>query len=281
MRSLSILRILLLFVGSLQTLAAQSVINGQTAVIAFSAIPQESRVTYGKKNIPLLQHPTIEDKRFILLPIAYRSTPGEKKLLVTYADGEKRLELHVEKGDYRSETITVAPSKVKPNKEQAKRTSMEYKEAMSIYHTLNPERYWDKPFIHPMSSKITSPFGTARVYNGSLKSFHSGTDFRAEVGTPVHAVNDGVVVLAKDRYYAGNSVVVDHGEGLYTCYYHLSEMSVKTGDRVSQNDRLGLSGSTGRVTGPHLHFAIMLYGVQVDPLQLLTQINSLFGKPEG
>lgn len=276
MKSLSTLRILLLLVGSLQTLAAQSVINGQTAVIAFSAIPKESRVTYGKKNIPLLQHPTNKKKHFILLPIAYRSTSGEKKLLVTYPDGEKRLDLHVEKGDYRSETITVTPSKVKPNKKQAKRTSSEYKEAMKIYHTLNPKRYWDKPFVHPMSSQITSPFGTARVYNGSLKSFHSGTDFRAAVGTPVHAVNDGVVVLAKDRYYAGNSIVIDHGKGLYSCYYHLSKMSVKVGDKVSQNDKLGLSGSTGRVTGPHLHFAIMLYGVQVDPLQLLTQINSLF-----
>lgn len=277
MKSLLSIPVIILLV---QTLCAQNIFNGQTALFSFSKIPYSTAVTFDKKKIPLLQHPVAAEKRFILIPVPYRSKLGEKRILLSYPDGKKRLELNIEKGSYQSETIKVAPSKVKPNREQSKRTAYEYREAMKIYHTMTPQRYWSKPFIRPMSSHITSPFGTARLYNGSLRSFHSGTDFRAEVGTPVHAVNDGVVVLAKDRYYAGNSIILDHGEGLYTCYYHLSKVSVASGDRVKQNDLLGLSGSTGRVTGPHLHFAVMLYGIQVDPLQLLGQINSLFDKPE-
>jgi len=280
MKSLLSIPIILLLAGLLQTLCAQNIIIGQTALISFTKIPLEATVRFNKKQIPLLKHPLAADKRFVLIPVPYRSSPGEKKITITYPGGKKSLDLLVKKGGYRSESIQVAPSKVKPNKKQSKRTASEYREAMKIYRTMTPQRYWNKPFIRPMSSHITSPFGTARLYNGSLKSFHSGTDFKAMTGTPIHAVNDGVVVLAKDRYYAGNSVIIDHGEGLYTCYYHLSKISVSRGDKVKQNDLLGLSGATGRVTGPHLHFAVMLYGVQVDPLQLLDQINSLFVKPD-
>jgi murein DD-endopeptidase MepM/ murein hydrolase activator NlpD len=125
----------------------------------------------------------------------------------------------------------------------------------------------------PMDSKITSDFGNARVFNGSLKSYHSGTDFRAKVGTPVKSVNDGVVVLAKDRFYAGGSVIVDHGEGVYSCYYHMSKYEVKEGDFVKKGQLLGLSGVSGRVTGPHLHFSMRVSGVQVDPLQFINLVN--------
>lgn len=267
---------LLLLAGSIQILLAQEIINGQTALVTLPEVSASSKVMFGKQEIPLLQDPIDTNKHFVLLPIAYRSDTGTKTLKVTYPDGTNSMTIDVKKGGYPSETITVAPSKVKPDKAQAKRTAAEYEEAMAIYRKRTPRRYWSKPFIHPMASQITSHYGTARVYNGSLRSFHSGTDFKAEIGTPVYVVNDGVVVLAKERFYAGNSIVVDHGEGLYTCYYHLSSLSVTPGDKVKQGDFLGLSGATGRVTGPHLHFAVMLYGVQVDPLQLMSQINSLF-----
>jgi len=125
----------------------------------------------------------------------------------------------------------------------------------------------------PMNSKITSEFGNARVFNGSLKSYHSGTDFRAKVGTPIKSVNDGKVVLVKDRFYSGGSVIVDHGEGVYTCYYHMSKFDVKKGDMVKKGQQLGLSGVSGRVTGPHLHFSARVSGVQVDPLQFINLVN--------
>lgn len=254
---------------------ATEIANGQTALISLPA-GSEARLFYEGKEIPLLRHPADPAKKIALIPVGYRTAPGEKALHRLTPEGDTLLPLRIVDGGYPSETLQVQPSKVKPDPEQQKRVSREYSEAMKIYGDFTPKRYWTAPFAMPMQSDVTSNFGTARLFNGSLKSFHSGTDFRAAPGTPVDAVNDGVVVLAKERYYAGNSVLIDHGEGLYSCYYHLSRIDVKIGDRVIKGEQVGLSGSTGRVTGPHLHFAVMLQGVQVDPMQLLTTLNTLF-----
>lgn len=268
---------LLLSSGALQ---AASAVNGATALLEFEKLPEGSVLTYGTKRVPLLAHPTDAAKQIALVPVGYRSEPGETLLKLRRGGSVEAIPLTVEKGTYASETLRVAPSKVKPDRSQAARAAREYREAMALYNTFTPKRYWRGPFVLPMHSRITSPFGTARLYNGTLKSFHSGTDFKAAPGTPVRAVNDGVVVIAKARYYAGGSVVVDHGEGLYSCYYHLSEIAVKKGERIAKESVVGLSGSSGRVTGPHLHFAVMLHGVQVDPLQLVTLLNTLFEKGE-
>ena len=134
---------------------------------------------------------------------------------------------------------------------------------------------WKKDFILPLKSKITSPFGTKRIYNGSLKSYHSGTDFKAIKNTKILAANAGKVVISQNRFYAGNSIVLDHGHGIYTGYYHLSTLDKKVGELVKRGEVLGLSGSTGRVTGPHLHFSAKVHGITVDPLQLLEVLNIL------
>lgn len=117
------------------------------------------------------------------------------------------------------------------------------------------------------------------MFNNTLKSYHSGTDFRAAIGTPIKAINDGIVKISKDRFYAGGSVVIDHGAGIYSQYYHLSKMNVKVGDIVKKGDIVGLSGDTGRVSGPHLHFGIMVNNNQVNPLNFIETINyALFGE---
>ncbi len=263
----------LVLIGNLWGIEA---VRGRTATVIFSKVPPHAEVRFDGKTYPILPHPADAGRAFALIPVPYRTPAHESNLSVVWPGGEKRIGLRILDGNYPHETITVAPSKVKPNPAQKARTRREYTEAMNIYRTATPVRYWNRPFLVPLHSPITSPFGTARIYNGSLKSFHSGTDFKAAPGTPVAAANDGVVVIAKNRYYAGNSVVVDHGLGLYTCYYHLSRIDVAPGDFVRRGDVVGLSGATGRVTGPHLHFAAMLYGVQVDPLQLLRTLNALF-----
>jgi hypothetical protein len=257
--------------------AAAEIANGKTALIILPADKQE-RLLYQGKPVPLLKHPVQPGKKIALIPVGYRTKPGEKTLRRTTPSADVLIPFRVIKGHYPFETLQVAPSKVTPNPAQQKRIAKEYREAMAIYDSFTPKRYWTAPFSLPMKSTVTSVFGTARLLNGTLSSFHSGTDFKAKPGTPVFAVNDGVVVLAKERYFAGNSVVIDHGEGLYTCYYHLSRIDVKVGQRVAKHEQVGLSGNTGRVTGPHLHFAVMLQGVQVDPLQLLATLNSLFGR---
>ncbi len=105
------------------------------------------------------------------------------------------------------------------------------------------------------------------MFNGKLASIHKGADFRAAMGTPVHAANSGVVVIARPLYYEGNCVAIDHGLGFYTLYMHFSRIDVKEGQRVQAGDLLGLSGATGRVTGPHLHWAVRWQGTYLGPDQ--------------
>ena len=257
------------------------VANGKTALIKFK---KEKGITYkyiavGKKKFPLFQNPLRKDEYCALVGFSYYDKPTTKELYVTY-EKEKKLEkkllfLHLQKGKYAKETITVDPSKVNPKAPAVKkRIAKEYAEAMKIYNHISQKNYLRKPFILPIESKITSEFGKARVYNGSLKGYHSGTDFRAKVGTPIKAANDGKVVLVAKRFYSGGTVVLDHGEGIYTCYFHMNKFDVKKGEFVKRGEVLGLSGQSGRVTGPHLHFSARINGVQVDPLQLITLMNN-------
>lgn len=246
--------------------------NGQTSLIKFS---HEKDIEY--------KYITIKDKKYtifsdyVFIPVSYYEQPKDLDITVYYSENGKEkskvLSIKVIDGKYKKELLKVDRSKVKLSKEDQKRASKEYAEAMKIYNSVTKESYIDSKFIMPMESKITSDFGNARTFNGSLKSYHSGTDFRAKVGTPIQCVNDGKVVLVKDRFYSGGSIVVDHGQGVYTCYYHMSRFDVKKDDMVKKGQVIGLSGVSGRVTGPHLHFSARVSGIQVDPLQFIKLVN--------
>ena len=121
----------------------------------------------------------------------------------------------------------------------------------------------------PVHALTTETFGTRRVFNGETASIHRGLDFRARTGTPVAAANSGVVVLAQKLFYEGGYVVIDHGQQFTTMYMHLSKIDVDVGEQVSKGQQIGLSGATGRVTGPHLHFAARWQGAYLDPAILL------------
>jgi len=257
-----------------------NIANGKTALLEFD---KENDISYeklvvGKKVYKIFTNPLDENKAYVLLPISYYEKPNRKKVKLHYKQKSKEkikiLFFNVKDGAYKKETIKVQKSKVSLNKKDKKRASKEYAQAMKIYNTTNKKSYINQKFIVPLDTKITSDFGKARVYNDTLKGYHSGTDFRAKVGTPIIASNDGIIVLAKNRFYSGNSIIIDHGQGIYTCYYHMSEFLVKQGDKVKRGDVLGLSGSTGRVTGPHLHFSARVGGLQVDPLQLIELLNN-------
>jgi len=258
-----------------------NVVNGTTALIKFE---KENGIKYkdilvGKKRFPIFQNPLDAKECCALVGFSYYEKPATKELYVEYEKNKskekKLLFLHLYAGAYEKETIFVDPSKVNPKAPAVKkRIAREYTEAMKIYNSVSKKDYLREPFILPLQSKITSAFGKARVYNGSLKGYHSGTDFRAKIGTPIEAANDGKVVLVKKRFYSGGTVILDHGEGIYTCYFHMSKFKVKEGTLVKRGEILGLSGESGRVTGPHLHFSARIKGVQVDPLQLITLMNN-------
>jgi murein DD-endopeptidase MepM/ murein hydrolase activator NlpD len=129
---------------------------------------------------------------------------------------------------------------------------------------------WTTPFEKPRDSEVSSSFGSGRTFNGQVASRHLGVDFRGAVGTPIRAANDGVVVLVDNFFLGGNVVYIDHGGGLTTGYLHLSKAMVNVGDNVKRGQVIGLVGATGRVTGPHLHWAARYGALTVNPLDLLT-----------
>lgn len=129
---------------------------------------------------------------------------------------------------------------------------------------------WTQPFIRPRASLVTSRFGSGRLFNGTVTSRHLGVDFRGAVGEPVHAANRGMVTLADNFFLAGGVVYIDHGGGLMTGYFHLSETLVKPGDTVARGQRIGAVGATGRVTGPHLHWSARYGALPVNPLDLMS-----------
>jgi murein DD-endopeptidase MepM/ murein hydrolase activator NlpD len=170
---------------------------------------------------------------------------------------------------YRTGTLTVAPKFVEPGPDDLTRIKAEVELKSKVFASSTAEPLWSGNFRAPVHSPPTDSFGTRRMFNGKLASVHEGMDFRAATGTPVHAGNSGVVVLAQPLYYEGNCVVIDHGLGLFTISMHLSRTDVHVGDRVAAGQLLGLSGATGRVTGPHLHWAVRWQNAYLDPAKML------------
>ncbi len=263
-----------------------SVANAQTILFEINTEKLETPmskayVAHLGARYPFYKHPTLgEFDYYALVPTGYYAKPKKKDAVIVYiTEGKKyyiSVPIMIVKGKYKSERLKVKPSKATFSKKDNIRIKREAKEAKKIYSKVTQESYITEVFEKPLTSKITSLFGNKRVFNGVLKSYHSGTDFRAPTGTPITASNAGIVVIAKNRFFAGNSVVIDHGYGLYTQYYHLSKFKVKIGDKLEKGQVLGLAGSTGRSTGPHLHFGVKVQGVTVDPMQFLETVNVLY-----
>ncbi len=182
-------------------------------------------------------------------------------------DLSRTIEIHP--AHYRTAALTVSPKFVEPPPEALKEIQEESDLKAKVYAASAAEPLWRGSFHAPVASAPTDSFGTRRMFNGKLASIHKGADFRAASGTPVHASNSGVVVLARKLYFEGNCVIIDHGLGLFTLSMHFSRIDVHEGQRVKAGDRLGLSGATGRVTGPHLHWAVRWQGAMLDPVKLL------------
>jgi murein DD-endopeptidase MepM/ murein hydrolase activator NlpD len=154
------------------------------------------------------------------------------------------------------------------------RTEEESKRVNAIFDSVTPEKFWRGSFLIPVPGKVISAFGKRNVYNGQPRSPHTGVDFRGSVGTSIRSPNAGRVVLAANLYYSGNTIIVDHGLGLYSYLGHMSKFSVKEGDRVEAGDIIGKVGATGRATGPHLHWTVRLMTTRVDPLSLVSILGS-------
>ena len=173
--------------------------------------------------------------------------------------------------EFPEENLAVSPQYVEPPPEAQERIARERAKLAKIYRHREAYSPPTDPFVRPVPGVKTSIFGTRRLFNGQPRSPHPGLDLRAEEGTPVHASGPGRVVLAEDLYYSGNVVIIDHGGGLFTLYAHLAEIRVAENALAGAGDLIGLSGSTGRVTGPHLHWGAKIGNRPFDPEALLEE----------
>lgn len=219
---------------------------------------------------------TSVDVRQALLGIDLEKAAGKYEFTVAgQLQSGERVSCHamveVKEGHFATENLTVKKQFVEPNPEQEARAAEETKRLREIYDRVTPERLWDGPFREPLDGEFKgSNFGKRRVLNGHPGTPHGGVDFPAPMGTPVHASQKGRVVLAEELFFSGNTVVVDHGLGIYTFYCHFSKIDAKVGDEVVAGTVLGKVGATGRVTGPHLHWGLYVQRARVNALELLS-----------
>ena len=172
----------------------------------------------------------------------------------------------VKKKNFPTRRLNLPEKFVTPPKASLARIKRESRLVSGIFAETGSQRRWSGFFLRPVPGRANSSFGKRSILNGKPRSPHSGTDFRASRGTPVKSPNAGVTVMAQNLYYAGNTVILDHGQGLYSYFAHLDDFTVKKGDLVERGDLIGHVGSTGRVTGPHLHWSVRLRKARVDPL---------------
>jgi murein DD-endopeptidase MepM/ murein hydrolase activator NlpD len=222
--------------------------------------------------VPFVQ---VDGRWIAMVGVDLDSRPGDHAVDVTftYSDGRTRAHrepIEVVEEQYPTTELTVEERYVELSPEDQARADREGAETRAIYDTFTPERFWTQAFQVPVEGAADGRnFGHRRVFNGQPRAPHSGADLRARTGTPIHAANRGRVVLAKDLFYSGNAVFIDHGYGLFTTYLHLSKIDVAVGDIVERGQQLGLAGATGRVTGPHLHWGVRIVDARVDPFSLI------------
>ncbi len=235
-----------------------------------------SRVECSFIEQPVRFYPLGDGRRWeALAGVDLESKPGLHALsgTVWMSDGGSkpiRKSLRVVPKKFPTQRIRVRQKFVTLNKRDSERAAREHRQLTEIWQSATAPRMWAEPFIRPVSSRLTSGFGRRRIVNGEPRSPHSGVDLKAATGTPIRAANAGKVVMAKDLFFAGKTLILDHGLGLYTVYAHCSKMRARPGDQVAQGQVIGEVGATGRVTGPHLHWGCRINGARVNPLHLTT-----------
>ena len=199
-------------------------------------------------------------------PVTIEAGPAGTSVRSTYR-------LVVSSKAFRTRELKVDNAFVNPPASAQERIAQDRRDLDQCWQNAAPTRLWAGAFVRPVPHEANSAFGSRSVFNGQARSPHTGADFLSPAGTPILAPGGGRIALAKDLYFSGNSVVIDHGLGLFSLVAHLSAISVKTGDTVAAGEVVGKVGATGRVTGPHLHWTVLLNSARVDPLSLLSVLG--------
>ena len=259
---------------SLVAIAGLAATQGQAVLLRYADEPGLTAVAanWNGRAAPLVRR---GDNWIGMVGVDLDTAAGERSVEVTfrYADGRTRTlsdAVAIGAVQYPTTELTVEERFVELSPEDQARAARDDEETGRIYATVTPEIYWTEPFASPIPGIASGRnFGHRRVFNGQPRAPHSGVDLRATTGTPIHAANRGRVVLAKDLFFSGNAIFIDHGLGVYSAYLHLSEMQAHVGDMVERGQVIGLAGATGRVTGAHLHWGARVLNARVDPFSLL------------
>lgn len=266
------------------TAEARSIRPGELVVLTIRTGTRASSVAVRAFNREVLPFAVDASTWRVLLGIDLSVAPGTYEVTAAVEPGTRRATyaLVVRPRRFPRRTLQVDPAFVTPPPEAAERIEREARELNQIWETSARMKLWDGPFVLPVPHPANSAFGTHSVFNGQPRSQHTGADFLSPEGAPIRAPAGGRIVLASARYFSGNTVVIDHGLGLFSLFAHLSAVSAKTGDVVKTGDVIGTVGATGRVTGPHLHWAVRASGARVDPLSLLQVLGKdSHQKPRG
>lgn len=253
------------------------------------ALPENHSVNGGLTIIPIdiKQEPTAyyEGSRIVVLPsdkknqwLLVVAIPLKKTDSIQYIQITKPIKttipFHVSNKLYNTQYLTIKDlSKVDPQPQDLKRIAKETKKLTEIFAHYSNENPFQQSFTAPITGPVSSLFGLNRFYNKQPRDPHSGLDIAAQEGQPVYAVNNGTVVETGDYFFTGNTVILDHGMGVFSLYAHLSKIDVKIGDKVTQGQLIGLIGMTGRATGPHLHWTMIVNQTLVEPLLFVQYRN--------
>lgn len=208
-----------------------------------------------------------EDCFLALGSVSIDTQSGDHIIRLNIGDQEINLSLAVKQAAFPERHLTLPDEKVFLNPEDLKRTQAEAAKLKSLWPVVT-DKVWEGNFILPLENSISTAFGTKRIINKKKNSIHRGIDIRGKKGEKVNATNTGRVVLAEELFFGGNTLILDHGQGIYSLYMHLSAFNVAVDDIVAKGSVIGFVGSTGRSTGPHLHFGVKVLNVNTNPISL-------------
>jgi hypothetical protein len=241
--------------------------------------PRDYQIHFTDQTVNFVPHPNGGKREYLaLVGVPIEQEPGTAELVISTARcpiASYKNDIIITAGSYGKENISVPKEFTDLPRKIRDRIEQEWLLVTAFYKSLEQKDERISKLAVPLDDVITSDFGTQRMFNDTVQSYHNGIDLRAAEGTEIKAAQAGHVVFTSDLYYAGNHVVIDHGGGVLTTYSHLSDILVKPGDKVKQGEVIALSGSTGRVSGPHLHWVTKVNKVTVNPIQLKELLDEL------
>lgn len=277
----SLLSSLFLFIFSAYSCFESTPVNAFHAEVLPHEIKQGDAFLIKVTNVPASSRPISDlnkkqiyfsscgDACFIAVgAIEIKTTPGIYNVNILVGKQQKTLTFTVDHTSFPTLNLTLPDEKVFLSPENLKRAKKESKKLQSLFQGVS-EKLWHGRFILPLANDFSTAFGTKRIMNKKRVSVHRGLDIRGKTGERVKASNHGRVVLAEELFFGGNTVIIDHGQGIYTIYMHLSEFKVQSGAIISKGDTIGFVGASGRATGPHLHFGVKVHTISVNPVSLV------------